>query len=306
MIPVFANYLFPFLAFIADEKVHVLSDATEHLAKHFKLTDEDLSITISSGRTRHLDRCTWAKTWLAQAGLVDHPKRGNFVISAEGKKLLASGITEITQKFLVDNYPSFAAFAKPGKKKSTPIEVPEGTDHEDVSTPIERMDEAYNEYTKNTVNDLITLIKSKDPKFFEELVVKLLVSMGYGGDFEDAAQVTQFSNDGGIDGVIKEDALGLDKIYIQAKRWSDKVVGAPDIQQFIGALMNVSATKGIYITTSHFSQQARNAARTGNLKIVLIDGDQLARYMIKYNVGVVTAQTYELKRVDYGFFEPEE
>ena len=129
--------------------------------------------------------------------------------------------------------------------------------------------------------------------------------MGYGGDFEDAAHVTQLSKDGGIDGIIKEDALGLDKIYIQAKRWNDKKVNAPDIQQFLGALLNVGAQKGIYITTSSFTDSAKKAAQTGSMKIVLIDGEQLARYMVNYNLGVITARSFDVKRVDVGFFQEE-
>ena len=306
MIPPFQNYLLPFLRFMADGKTRKIVDVINGLASTMNLSEEDLSETLdNSGKNRHADRCSWAKTYLSKAGLIRFPKRANFVITADGQKLLASGISEISRRYLLENYPSFGAFIKKKGKKGKKNNV-DKTEQNEEDTPLERMEEAYKEYTNKTIDDLLDSIKGQKPQFFENLVVQLLVKMGYGGDFEDSAKVTQYSCDGGIDGVIKEDALGLDRIYIQAKRWSDKVVGAPDIQQFIGALVNVGATKGIYITASHFSEAARKAARTGHLKIVLIDGEQLARYMIEYGLGVITARSFEVKRLDFGYFHPEE
>lgn len=269
------------------------------------LSEDDLAATLEkSGQNQHYGRCSWAKTWALKAGLIDKaPQKYHFVISKAGQDLVASGITDITQKFLVENYPSFAEFAK--RKKHTETGSDTKCSEEDVTTPMDRMEAAYEELTANIADDLLQAILDQTPKFFEELVVKLLVAMGYGGDFEDAAKVTQFSVDGGIDGIIKEDTLGLDKIYIQAKRWTDKTVGAPDIHQFKGALMTVGASKGVYITTSRFSESAKKAAGSGGVKVILIDGEQLARYMIKFNVGVVTSHSFELKRIDFGFFSPE-
>lgn len=301
MIPPFQQYLYPFLKIMGDGKIRNISDIRSELASTMKLSQEDLSETLEkSGQYRHHDRCSWAKTYLLKAGLIVCPQRAHFVVSEEGKKLLASGITYITQKFLIEHYPSFAEFAN-HKKDSSGIKP----DKIEDTTPTDRMIAAYEELTANIADELLQTILNQTPQFFEELVVRLLVAMGYGGDFEGAAKVTQFSSDGGIDGIIKEDTLGLDKIYIQAKRWSDKTVGAPDIQQFMGALMTVKASKGVYITTSHFSEEAKKVANQGNVKVVLIDGEQLARYMIKFNVGVVTSHSFEVKRIDLGFFNPE-
>lgn len=301
MIPPFQQYLYPFLKIMGDGKIRNISDIRSELATTMKLSQEDLSETLEkSGQYRHHDRCSWAKTYLLKAGLIVCPQRAHFVVSEEGKKLLTSGITYITQKFLIEHYPSFAEFAN-HKKDSSGIKP----DKIEDTTPTDRMIAAYEELTANIADELLQTILNQTPQFFEELVVRLLVAMGYGGDFEGAAKVTQFSSDGGIDGIIKEDTLGLDKIYIQAKRWTDKTVGAPDIQQFMGALMTVKASKGVYITTSHFSEEAKKVASQGNVKVVLIDGEQLARYMIKFNVGVVTSHSFEVKRIDLGFFNPE-
>lgn len=302
MIPPFQNYLFPFLSLMSDGKMRTVKEAASDLAAKMNLSAADLDETLeSSGKSRHLDRCGWAKTYLVQAGLIYAPKKAHFLISPDGIKLANSGVTFLSNKFLSENYPSFAAFVNKKEKVSNHKEQPS----EETSTPLERMESAYIELINSTIDDLLSAIKDQTPQFFENLVVQLLVKMGYGGDFEDAAKVTQPSNDGGIDGIIKEDALGLDKIYIQAKRWTDKAVSAPDIQQFIGALINVGATKGIYITTSKFTASALKAAQTGQLKVVLIDGDQLARYMVKYNLGVITARAFEVKRIDIGYFQNE-
>lgn len=176
-----------------------------------------------------------------------------------------------------------------------------------TSDPMSQMEDAFALLNNRLIDDLLQYIGEQDPKFFEKLVVDLLVAMGYGGDFEDAAKITQFSNDGGIDGIIKEDALGLDKVYLQAKRWKEtNIVGAPDIHKFMGALMSIGASKGVYITTSGFSKAAIDVvASNKSLKLVLIDGKQLAKYMIKYNVGVISQHSFTIKRVDTGYFEGE-
>lgn len=304
MIPPFQSYLYPFLRLMGDGAVRNLQGVGEALASEMNLTPEDLERKLqNSGHNLHYGRCGWARTWFMKAGLLSSPARGQFVITDAGRALLDSGITFITQKYLIGHYPSFAEFARRKPNKGKGAEEPPVAD---VVPPMERMDAAYEELENDTISNLLQKVKGVDPQFFEYLVVQLLVKMGYGGDFEDAAQVTKFSGDGGIDGVIKEDALGLDRIYVQAKRWTDRIVGAPDIQQFMGALVNVGASKGIYITTSHFTEGARKAAASGHLKLVLIDGDDLARYMLRYNLGVVVARTFEVKRVDSGFFNPEE
>lgn len=269
------------------------------------LTEEELSETYeTSGQNRHRGRCGWARTWFLKAGVLDSPKRGHFIISKIGRELLDSGQTDISQKFLIEHYPSFATFAKAKKKDKHDCSTDET--HE-ASDPMALMEEAFAQLNNKLIDDLLQFIGEQDPKFFEKLVVDLLVAMGYGGDFEDAAKVTQFSNDGGIDGIIKEDALGLDKVYIQAKRWKEtNIVGAPDIHKFMGALMSIGASKGVYITTSSFSKAALEVvASNKSLKLVLIDGKQLAMFMIKYNVGVISQHSFTIKRVDTGYFEQE-
>jgi restriction system protein len=302
MIPPFQQYLYPFLKLMGDDKVRNISQVSDDLGKLMKLTEEELAET--SGQNRHRGRCGWARTWFLKAGLLDSPKRGHFVISKSGRDLLASGQTDITQKFLIDHYPSFASFAKTKKKDKNVSNLEEP---HDTSDPMNQMEDAFAQLNNKLIDDLLQYISEQDPKFFEKLVVDLLVAMGYGGDFEDAAKVTQFSNDGGIDGIIKEDALGLDKVYLQAKRWKEtNIVGAPDIHKFMGALMSIGASKGVYITTSSFSKAALDVvASNKSLKLVLIDGKQLAKYMIKYNVGVISQHSYIVKRVDTGYFEGE-
>lgn len=290
---------------MGDDEVRNISQVCDDLGKSMKLTEEELAETYeTSGQNRHHGRCGWARTWFLKAGILESPKRGYFVISSAGKELLNSGQTSITQKFLIENYPSFAVFAKAKKKDkhTTAVEEPHET-----SDPISQMEDAFSILNNKLIDDLLQYIGEQDPKFFEKLVVDLLVAMGYGGDFEDAAKVTQFSNDGGIDGIIKEDALGLDKVYLQAKRWKEtNIVGAPDIHKFMGALMSIGASKGVYITTSGFSKAALDVvASNKSLKLVLIDGKQLARFMIKYNVGVISQHSYTIKRVDAGYFEGE-
>ena len=305
MIPPFQQYLYPFLKLMGDGKVRNISQVSDDLGNNMNLTKEELSETYeTSGQNRHHGRCGWARTWFLKAGLLDSPKRGHFVISKSDRNLLDSGQTEITQKFLIDHYPSFAAFAKTKKKDkhdSSSDETPETTD------PMNQLEDAFAQLNNKLIDDLLQYISDQDPKFFEKLVVDLLVAMGYGVDFEDVAKVTQFSNDGGIDGIIKEDALGLDKVYLQAKRWKEtNIVGAPDIHKFMGALMSIGASKGVYITTSSFSKAAIDVVSSNkSLKLVLIDGKQLAKYMIKYNVGVISQHSYTVKRVDTGYFEGE-
>lgn len=290
---------------MGDEQPRKMTEITKALAPVMKLTAEDKDACYeSSGQNIHLGRCSWAKTWFNKAGLVESPKRGIYVITPAGKELLNSGVKEITQKLLMSKYPSFKEFARSKKKDKSSATEPI---IEEVNDPMAQIEEAFTQINSKLVDDILQCIAEQTPKFFEKLVVKLLVAMGYGGDLEDAAKVTKFSGDGGIDGIIKEDALGLDKVYIQAKRWSaDHKVSAPDIQQFMGALLSIGATKGIYITTSDFTKDARNVcASSPHVKLVLIDGTELANYMIKYNVGVIADHSYVIKRVDSGFFEEE-
>lgn len=303
MIPPFQKYLFPLLKIMEDGQTRNLHDILPLVGNMLNLSEDDMSLTLEkSGMNQHNDRCSWAKTYLVKAGLLKSPARAQFIITDSGKELLDSGIEEITVKYLRNNYPTFAEFSK-GSKKDKIISKKEND--EIKVTPLQKMEEAFDELNSKIGDDLLAAILDQSPKFFEELVVKLLVAMGYGGDFEDSGEVTKLSGDGGIDGIIKEDALGLDKIYIQAKRWNDSPVGAPTIHEFKGALDTNHATKGVFITTSRFTTDAKAVAKNGSVKIILIDGEQLVNLMIKYGVGVVTSHTFEVKRIDVGFFNPE-
>ena len=226
------------------------------------------------------------------------------MITDLGKELLAKKPSMINRELLLQ-YPMFVEFQnRTGKPK---VPNADTIEKEDVpsKTPQEVMDDAFTEMSDNLASELLAAIKNQSPQFFESLVIKLLVAMGYGGSFEDAASVTQYSHDEGIDGIIKEDKLGLDNIYVQAKRYDTGTVGRKEIQSFVGALSGKGATKGIFITTSTFTKEAKDYTPASNIKIVLIDGRQLCNYMIDYNIGVSTKQIYEVKKVDSDFFSEE-
>ena len=304
MVPTFDKFLFPVLNILKDGKEHSLKSLMDDMARIFSLSDTEVTERVSGGsETKLHNRTQWATTYLRKAGLLQRPKRGINMITAEGMSLLDSGITEITPKYLGEKYPSFALFAygyKDKKDKENAIL------EEQTKTPSEVMAETFDEINATLAGDLLDHVKSQSPKFFEQLVVKLLVAMGYGGSLDDAGVVTQISHDDGIDGIIKEDKLGLDSIYIQAKRYTTGSVQKPDIQKFIGALTEQGASKGVFITTTTFSTGAiETSKKASGVKIVLIDGDMLTKLMIENNIGVSLKQTYEIKRIDTDFFNEE-
>jgi restriction system protein len=304
MVPTFDKFLFPVLSILKDGQTHNLRELINLIAQNFNLTKEDTEEKIKSGiDTKLQNRTQWATTYLHKAGLVDKPSRGNNIISQEGLNVLKSGITEITPKYLKENYPAFAAFAKGNKSNSKPAKVDSSEPEEE--TPTEAIEKNFNLMNNELAGELLTMVKAQSPQFFETLVVDLLVKMGYGGSLEENATVTQFSKDEGIDGVIKEDKLGLDKIYVQAKRWNEGIIGRKEIQSFVGALSGQGASKGVFITTSSFSKEARNFKPSSTIKIVLIDGLELCNYMIDYNIGVSVKNTYEIKRIDSDYFKVE-
>ena len=225
--------------------------------------------------------------------------KGKYAITKRGLELLATKPTYIDRAFLTQ-YPEFVDFVHKNNAKHQGGSPSENDNEE--TTPFELMESSSRELREELANDLLAEIKSQSPQFFERLVIKLLVAMGYGGSFEDAANVTKYSHDEGIDGVIKEDRLGLDNIYVQAKRYDTGTVGRKEIQSFVGALSGKGATKGIFITTSKFTKEAKEYKPASNIKIVLMDGNQLADYMIDYNIGVYVCQTFEVKRKDSDFF----
>lgn len=304
MVPSFSKFFYPVLKFLSNGEVQDLKDTCSYVADYFNLSPEDREEKIKSGRaTKVYDRSQWTMTYLRQSGLVKSPKRGRYIITPKGLEMLATGKTEFNQKDLCNVSPEFKKFfhGKKGaqsKTKTNPIEPQNSED-----TPTEEFDNLFVQINESLASELLEQIKSQTPGFFEQLVIDLLVKMGYGGNREDAASVTKMSHDGGIDGIIKEDRLGLDMIYIQAKRWED-TVQKPEIHKFSGALKEKGANKGIFITTSKFSNGAIESARAAN--IVLIDGQDLCHLMIEYGIGVYVKKVYEIKRIDKDYFNSEE
>jgi restriction system protein len=285
------------LKLAADGEVWSLSDAREELAKHFQLTEEELEELLPSGRqTRFSNRVAWAKVYLERGRLLSSPKRAYFKITERGKEVLQDPPDEISIKFL-SQYPEFQEF-RSRSSKSTDIE----SDEESSDTPEETLEAAYLTIRKNLASEVLERVKSCTPRFFEHLVVDLLLNMGYGRAGGGTGERVGQSGDEGIDGIISEDRLGLEMVYLQAKRW-EGTVGRPEIQKFVGALHGKRARKGVFITTGSFSADASAYVQTIDPKVALVDGKQLAEYMIDFGLGVSLARAYEVKRIDTDYFE---
>lgn len=296
-IPDYETLMLPLLSIAVAEKGKEVSllDAVAKLAVEYKLTEEERKELLPSGATfKFSSRVSWARTYLQKAGLLEATRRGHFKITQRGAEILKKEPRRIDNK-LLSQFAEFREFQ--GKKR-----IKKENDAS-VETPIESIATYYEQIQAALASELLDRVKKCSPQFFERLVILLLVRMGYGGTLKDAGQAIGRTGDGGIDGVIREDKLGLDKIYIQAKRWTDKPVGSPDIDQFAGALSKKKATKGIFITTSMFTKDALASVREYGCRIILIDGIKLADYMLDHNVGVSVASTYEIKKVDSDFFE---
>lgn len=293
-IPDFQTIMLPLLKFLGDSKEHSLRETIESLADKFDLTDEERKELLPSGQQTTFDnRVGWARTYLKKAGLVESTKRGYFRITKRGLQALKEKPEKINLKFL-EQFPGFIEFRKHKKEAKEKISVEE-------SPPEELMESAYQRLREDLASELLQNIKSCSPSFFEKLVVDLLVKIGYGGTRKDAGQAIGRSGDGGIDGIIKEDRLGLDILYLQAKRWENSV-GRPEIQKFAGALQGMRSKKGIFITTSNFTKDAEDYVKNIDSKIVLIDGELLANLMIDHNIGVSQVASYEIKRMDIDYF----
>ena len=297
--PDYQSVLMPLLKIAGDGQTHKFSDACDFLAQHFNISTEELKELLPSGKyPKFKSRVGWAKTYLNKAGLIEYPNRGTFAITQRGQDVLNSGIEKIDNAFL-QQYPEFLEFVK----GSTSKDDNDGGTVPDKLTPDERLETAYQELQASLAMDLLKQTKKCTPLFFERLVIDLLVSMGYGGSIEDAGEVIGKSGDEGIDGIIKEDCLGFGIVYVQAKKWDDtNPISRPEIQKFVGALQGKNAQKGVYITTGKFSAPAKEFVKNLKSKIVLIDGNQLAQYMIDFNVGVSRKQIYEVKKIDMDYF----
>lgn len=304
--PDFQSVMLPLLQHTSDNAEHTLPETEDYLAQYFKLNETERNEMLSSGKQgRFSNRVGWAKQHLIKAGLLESPRRSVFRISNRGKEVLSKNPERINMAFL-RQYPEYLEFIRPSSNNETgakeALEELEAVE----KSPKEILDDAYLRLRKALQQELLERVRQSHWRFFEKLVVELLVKMGYGGSVKDAGQMTKPTNDEGIDGVIKEDKLGLDVIYLQAKRYeADKKVGRPDIQSFVGALEEKRAMKGVFITTSSFASTANDYVKNISKKVILIDGEQLAGLMIDNGIGVSTVDTYEIKRLDSDYFDPE-
>jgi restriction system protein len=299
-VPDYQTFMLPLLELASDQKEHALSEAYDTLATQFGLTESERIDMLPSGRqSRFENRVGWARTYLKKAGLIDSTGRGKFRITRRGLAVVKANPASITKEFLTQ-FPEFREFQARQNVRSENSD--EASEHE--RTPDEVLDSAYQVLRRTLAQDLLERIKSSSPRFFERVVVDLLLAMGYGGSGFDAGKIVGKSGDGGIDGIINEDKLGLDSIYIQAKRWAG-TVGRPTVQEFAGSLAGQKAHKGVLITTSQFSSEAREYTDRLEMKIVLIDGEQLTQLMIDHGVGVADKQVYAVKRIDEDYFAEE-
>lgn len=287
---------------LADGQEHGVAELRADLAEHFSLSNEELETQIPSGRAkRFANRVGWAVTYLYRTGLIERTKRSVYRITERGRKVLAQHPERIDLKVLAQ-FREFHEFR--GKSADEETGKPEPTESEDRgldATPEEQIDSAYRLLRKALAAEVLDRVREQSPAFFEQLVLDVLRAVGYGGVHEDAATRLGQSGDEGVDGVIREDELGLDLIYVQAKRWQNPV-GRPEIQKFFGALHGQRASKGVFITTSSFTSDALSYARNVTPRVILVDGGELARLMIDYGVGVANTRTYEIKRVDLDYF----
>lgn len=301
-VPNFQEFMLPLLAFVCSKETTSPTEAKVHLAAKFNLSAEDVSAKLPSGlATVFASRVGWARTYLKKAGLIETPRRAVWQATDRGRQVLLSPPPNIDVRFL-KQFPEFVQFLS-SEKPATQSNANEIDPLDDtvLATPEEVLEGAHLKLLAELSSDVLERVKECTPSFFEQLVVDVLVRMGYGGSRQDAGAAVGGTGDGGIDGIIKEDRLGLDVIYVQAKRWQS-VVGRPELQKFAGALQGHRARKGVFITTSSFTQEAKQYVSLIDSRIILIDGITLARLMIEHDIGVNTVSSYSVKRVDSDYF----
>jgi len=298
--------MLPLLRFASDGQEHSTQEAVETLATEFHLSPAERSELLPSGQQAIFNnRVGWARSYLKKAGLLESPRRGTLRMTDRGRQVWSERPPTMDVKYL-ERFPEFMEFRNgprkngPRKNGNDPIAIDPIITPE--QTPEEAMEQVHQNLRHSLAQDILRRVLSCSPEFFEQLVIDLLVKMGYGGDRRDASERIGRSGDGGIDGIIKEDRLGLDVIYIQAKRWQG-VVGRPEIQKFVGALQGQRAKKGVFITTSNYTSEATDYISRIDAKVVLIDGQTLANFMIDFDIGVSVAASYTLKRIDSDYFE---
>jgi len=301
-IPDFQTLMRPLLELHADGGEKTQPELRDALARQFELTEEDLAERLPSGTARtFVNRVAWASTHMKEAGLLVKPQRGISTITERGRTVLREyperGDMSVLEQF--SEYVEFRTRSSGRRRVTQPVtpeQLPIST-----STPEETIDTAYGQVRTALAEELLSRLVERDDRFFEDVVLDVLVALGYGGSKPDAAERVGRSGDGGIDGVIREDMLGLDAIYVQAKKWApDRNIGPREIREFLGALQDVEASKGIFITTSSFSPDARELAH--RRRVVVMDGLELATHMVDAGVGVTTLEKYELKRIDEDYF----
>jgi len=302
-IPDFQSIMLPLMEIASDKNIHAFRDVINQLIQKYNLSDEEKNELLPSGKQPIFENRTgWAKTHLKKAGLLIYPKRGCIQITERGLSFLANKPDKIDMRVLkqFDEYNEFINITNVNRDNDDTINEIE------THTPEELMETAFQNIKRTLADEILEKIHNVSPSFFEKLVVDLIVKMGYGGSANDAGKAIGKANDEGIDGTIKEDKLGLDVIYIQAKRWKEgNVVGRPELQKFVGALAGQGAKKGIFITASSFSKEALEYTPKNETKIILIDGIKLSELLIEYNIGVSNQQTYEIKKIDNDYFEEE-
>lgn len=298
-IPDYQSIMLPLLKFASDKKEHSIREAIEYLANVFKLNEQERKELLPSGQQYVFDnRVGWARTYLKKAGLLESTQRGFFKITDLGLDVLSKNPLKIDVKFL-EQFPQFIEFRSIRRKKG------EKEHKEELQqTPQEMLEYGYQKIKRDLAQELLNLVKKSSPRFFEKLVIDLLIRMGYGGSLKEAGKAIGQTGDGGIDGIIKEDKLGLDVIYIQAKKW-DNVVGSKEIRNFVGSLAGQHASKGVFITTSSFTKDALDYVKKISHKIILIDGEMLAQLMIENDIGVSKITSYDIKKIDFDYFEEE-
>lgn len=302
-IPDFQSIMRPLLELHGDGEQHLNKDLLNKLAEQFKLTAEDRKTMLPSGRSKMFDnRVGWAKSYLSNAGLIESPKRSVSLITARGMELLREHTGSINLNFLLTHFPTLKQFREK-KTETSEILTMQAFDAGISSTPEEELGNAYLKLRGSVEQEILAKVISNPPEFLERVIVDLVVKMGYGGSLKDAGEAIGRSGDEGIDGIIKEDPLGLDIIYLQAKRYDGTTIGRPEIQKFAGALQGQRAKKGIFVTTSVYSKEAREYVTKIDAKIILIDGITLAKLMFEHGIGVAVNTTYEVKRIDTDYFE---
>lgn len=305
-IPEFETLMLPVLKIAGDGQEHRISEVVDQLARDFRLTEEERHQLLPSGKqTTFANRVHWAKTYLSQAGLLEATKRAHFRITDRGRKILVEAPTRIDIEYL-SQFAEFIQFRERRRLPGTPVSAnaPEiSVAPEQTQTPDELLRSTVKQIETALRKELLDRVLVAPPKFFENLIITLLLAMGYGGSREDSGQSVGQSGDGGIDGIIDQDALGLDRVYVQAKRYAiENAVSEPEIRAFSGSLGAAKADKGVFVTTSYFTRPAQSFAERHPFRIVLIDGEQLAALMMRHNVGVRIDETLYLKKVDEDFF----